>query len=216
MADWSPDFSGSQTLPAPWGPGPWRAPDALPGSIPEWDPGANTLDLIDRNGTEWDRITIAGVRLMAIADVQGDKDTRIDVKQTPGTDGATQTTLGVSPAPITIRLRFLTPAAVQQWSDLVPSLQPIPGKPPRDPVDVYHPALALNGIKSLYLKTLGTLRVTVPGGPMEVTTRWLEFLPPKKTSTHTALGSSSSGLANTPTAATFQPKKTKPSSNAGP
>ncbi len=208
-----PDFTNPPSPPQLGGP--WRNPGATT-SIPEWDPGAIVQDLIEQNGTEWDRITIAGVKLMAIADVQGDKDTRIDVKQTPGTDGATATSLGVSPAPITIRLRFLTLEAVQQWADIVPSLQPIPGKPPTDPVDVYHPALALNGIKSLYLKTLGTLRVSHPGGPMEVLTRWLEFLPPKKTGTHTAIGSKDSGLAKTKTAPTFQPKKVKPSSKAGP
>jgi hypothetical protein len=185
-------------------------------AVSEWDPGASVDDLVDQYGTEWDRLTIAGVKLDAIAEVFGDKDVRIDVKQTPGADGATQTTLGLSPAPITIKLRFLTVDALVQWADLVPQLQPLPGKPRPDPVDVYHPALAINGIKSLYLKMLGTVRVPAPGAPAEVVTRWLEFLPTKKNPVKTALGSASSGLGQAKKAQTFQKPPTRPSANAGP
>lgn len=180
-------------------------------AVPFWDPGGEAANLADaQEPGEWDRIVIDGVPLSAIVSIEGDKDTRIDVKESPGPDGASMSQLGVSPAPITIKLRFLTREALQEWADLVPSLQPKPGKPRPDAVAVYHPALAINGVKSLFLKSLGVVRVTSPGGPAEVVTRWLEFLPPAKAKSK-QIGSDKPGLSGAPRAKQFQKPKTKPS-----
>lgn len=149
--------------------------------VPYWDPGGEVMSLRDaQDPTEWDRIVIDGVPLSAIVQIDGNKDTRLDVKEIPGADGASLTQVGVSPAPITIKLRFLTREALQEWADLVPSLQPKPGKTRPNAIPVYHPALAINGIKSLYLKSIGLVRVASPGGPAEVVSHWVEFLPPTK------------------------------------
>jgi len=177
-------------------------------SVPSWDPGSERLNWIDSQGataSEWDRIVIAGQQLLAFASVEGDKDTRLQIDETPGSDGSSNRTLGVSPAPIVIRLRFLSLEALQEWAALVPFIQPVPGKPRPDAVDVYHPALAVNGIKALFLKTLGTPRTLTPGGPMEVVTRWIEFLPQKKSGAPKQYGSKNANLKKTKTAASLTP-----------
>ncbi len=176
-------------------------------SIPEWDPGADKLNAAAMlPGTDWDRIRIGGVRLKAYATVEGDKDTKIDVKEIPGADGANLTQLGTTPAPIVIRLRCFTTDAVDEWMGIAKRLQPVPGRPTPEAVDVYHPALAVNGVKSLYLKTLGVPTVRTPGGPVEIVTRWIEFLPVKQRAPKT-IGSSQSNIGNVKKAGAFAKKK---------
>lgn len=171
MADWTPPTFGDAQPTAPLD---LRRPAT---SIPEWDPGAPVPTILP--GSDWDRITIAGITLKALVMIEGDKHTKIDVQQIPGSDGANLTSLGASPAPITIRLRFFTPDALQEWSDTLSLLQATPGRPTPNAVDIYHPALAINGIKALYLQSVGVGKIVGPGGPVEVSTRWVEFLPPK-------------------------------------
>lgn len=150
-----------------------------------WDPGALEDQLGVGARTPWDYLVLAGFRTPGIATIRATKRARLDKKETAGTDGQTVTHLGMRCSEVTVRLRLLTQGDLDAWAAIVPAIQPRPGKTRPDPVSVSHPALDIMGVKSLYVEELGVPEVPVPGGPVEVTIRFVEFLPPKKTGTST-------------------------------
>ncbi len=187
MADWDP--LGSLNSPPQLTDSPLvstrtaRIPDWSPGSTPGTVPGALT---------DWDKLVVAGQVMPGRAILTGDRGQKLDVKKSPGSDGSTVTNTGLDNGNIQVKFLFWTREQVDAWGDWVKIFEPKPGKSRPDPVDVYHPALALAHIKSLLPQKVGILQPepSMPG-VLSVTVRFMEFAPAVKAKTVTSKKSQS-------------------------
>lgn len=138
--------------------------------VPFWgdDPGA------------WDAITIAGVRLPGIAEVDGDVELRVDLKETPGAKGAKHSLLGWKPSQVTVTVRVWTADQLELWAAIAKQLRPLIAKGGTNqpkPVDIYHPNLEIFGIHQVTVTKIGFLKPVgdVSQGMRSVTINALEF-----------------------------------------
>jgi hypothetical protein len=81
------------------------------------------------------------------------------------------------------------------------------------PLDVHHPALALNGIRSLYVAEIGLLKPSAINGVREVTLKFVEFLRPSKDQNVTATPKESVNLARLEKQAPAPPRPSATNAN---
>ncbi|MBI2392823.1 MAG: hypothetical protein HYV09_24775 [Deltaproteobacteria bacterium] len=133
----------------------------------------------------WDTVIVSGVRLPGLARIEGlELASKWDVKEAPGTDGATETYQGYTPASFQIVLRIWDRAQWVEWLALAPRFRPRPGRSSPDPVDVVHPDLAIWGISRAIIRKLKPKKID---DFYDVAFDMLEFFPqPKKTAASTS------------------------------
>jgi hypothetical protein len=141
----------------------------------------------DDDPDSWDTAVLGGVTLPGLARIDGlELGSKWDVKEAPGSDGATETYQGYTPSPFQLVLRIWLP---EQWSAFLPlakQFRPRPGKETPKPVDVVHPDLAVWGISKVIIRKIKPKKTD---GIYEVSFDLLEYFPqPKKTVTTTASG----------------------------
>ncbi len=123
----------------------------------------------------WDQIAIAGTTLPGMVIVSGQGIARkIDVKSSPNRDGARIRDRGYDPARFDIEVIVWTE---RQFSDLLPileGLQPKRRGGERQPVDVSHPALAMLGIRSMYVEGVGMPQVK--SGKLHIPIKAIEWV----------------------------------------
>ena len=164
-----------------------------PDVVPFWALGARS-EAYESNSA-WDVFYVNGDPLPGIAIVQGARQSRIDERNAAGQDGSILTELGRTSSEIMVRLQIWTQEHLAAWRRIAPQFQPTPGVAPTNLIDVYHPALALIGVKSLLCTDTGVFQPTRVWGIMETQIRFIEFLPPTK------------GKVNTPTAVGYSSPK---------
>ena len=132
----------------------------------------------------WDIVDVAGVALPGLAKVSGPGvEQAIDVKKSPGKNGATITDLGRSLGRFTITLVLWS---VSQWDEFIQRrgmLQPLSRTGQLQALKVRHPAINALGIDSLYFTRVGVPRPGSQVGTYEVELECLEFRLPQQTST---------------------------------
>lgn len=128
----------------------------------------------------WDVLQLAGQELPGLAKVKASRKYKLDRKDQAGADGGDLTGLGHMPAEVEITLRLWTTSQFNELQSLLPKLMTRPGKGIPSPVDASHPALALLGIKSLYITELSAPMETSTKHVFELTLQATEFLPVKK------------------------------------
>jgi hypothetical protein len=138
--------------------------------------------------TSWDTVVIGGVTLPGLARIEGlELASKWDVKEAPGSDGATETYQGYTPAAFQIVLRMWERDQWLAFLKLATRFRPRPGKNTPDPVDVVHPELAVWGISRAIVRKLKPKKST---DFYDVAFDMLEYFPqPKKSVTATASGS---------------------------
>jgi hypothetical protein len=152
------------------------------GRVPFWSVDDACEDLAaGQPGEAWEKITIAGKTLPGWAGCTGGKGRRVDMKFTPGSDGATPTHLGHDPSEIKLALYFWKDAHLRAFEALVPVLQGRGKDGAPRPVQVSHPALAIYGIRVLYFMRLGIMHPAPTHGVMTVELDASEFKPSGKT-----------------------------------
>ena len=184
------DFTQAQVISPP--PAPVQSPGtikSIQGAVPFWAEGS-LPDVFD-SPSAWDTLWVAGVPLPGKALVQGARKIKVDQRDAAGTDGSTLTFLGRDSSEITVKLEIWTADQLAEWAKMAPKLQPPPTQQAPEPFDVYHPALAVNAIKSLYLLDVGILAPMANPGVFETQLRFIEFLNPKAVKPTTAAYSAS-------------------------
>ena len=148
---------------------------------------APTAPFWDDDPDSWDTAVLGGATLPGLARIDGlELGSKWDVKEAPGSDGATETYQGYTPSPFQLVLRIWLSEQWTEWLRLAPQFRPKPGKEAPKPVDVVHPDLAVWGISRVILRKI---RPRKSDGIYEVTFDLLEYFPqPKKTVTATASG----------------------------
>lgn len=140
---------------------------------------------------QWDFVFVGGVPSPGLAKVsKAGQPWKWDEKDGPGTQGATQTYRGSRLSHFTITLTFWLEEHFDEWDRWQTLLAYDSTKKNVTAVDVYHPALADRGIKSIIIENIGQ----VEDGPKPQT--WVvqidvsQYGPPRKSPTTTPSSSS--------------------------
>ena len=149
----------------------------------------------DDDPESWDIAILAGVSLPGLARIDGlELASKWDVKEAPGSDGATETYQGYTPSSFQLVLRIWRRDQWVTWQSLAKRFRPKPGKERPQPVDVIHPDLAVWGISRAIIRKIKPKKTD---GIYEVSFDLLEYFPqPKKTVTKTAAGGGTGDIPN--------------------
>lgn len=122
----------------------------------------------------WDTITIAGSAMPGLALVTGSGIGRqIDVKRSPGRDGARLRDRGYENAEFEIEIRVWEAGQLEDLQRRLEELHPKRRGGTRNPLDVAHPALAILGVTSMYVKRIGM--PVIKGGVLSITLSCVEW-----------------------------------------
>lgn len=122
----------------------------------------------------WDAIVIAGSAMPGLALVSGEGIGRdIDMKKSPGRDGARLRDRGYQNAKFTVELRVWTADQFESLQRRLEDLQPKRRGGTRNALDVAHPALAMLGVTSMYVQGIGM--PVIKGGILSVTLKAVEW-----------------------------------------
>ena len=132
----------------------------------------------------WDVVDVAGMVLPGLAKVSGPGvEHAIDVKKSPGKNGATITALGRSLGKFTITLLLWSASQWDEFKQARGMLQPLSRSGQLQALKVRHPAINALGIDSLYFTRVGVPRPGSAVGTYEIELECLEFRLPQQTST---------------------------------
>lgn len=148
--------------------------------VPESVSTAADAELYGDLRDPWDIVILGDWKLPGIADVGGHGiEHQIDVKKSPGKDGATITDLGRELAKIEIKLQMWTKG---QWAEFSRQSMALQVKDPKGgltPIDVRHPAINAIGVRSLVVNRIRTPQVgRHQPGVIVVELECTEFRPP--------------------------------------
>lgn len=162
---------------------------------------------------QFDFLNVAGTISPGVCKLEGSsRPYKWDIKDAPGTQGATETYRGWRPSEgIKFKFRFWTAAQIDEFfGTFLPLLQYDATKSNPKPINVLHPVLAANGITNLVTKEIGPL-VDDGNQLWSVSVEFIEFRPgPKKNATSTPNSTninSKPGTGSKPTAQDEQDKE---------
>lgn len=122
----------------------------------------------------WDTIIIAGAVMPGHAIVSGDGISRdIDLKKSPGRDGARLRDRGYQNAKFSIEIQVWEADQLEELQRRLEDLQPKRRGGTRNALDVAHPALAMLGITAMYVEGIGM--PTLKDGSLSVTLKAIEW-----------------------------------------
>lgn len=87
-------------------------------------------------------------------EVDGAAAIKLDVKNAPGTDGASETYQGYEPSKPTVKFTIYT---AQMWLDvqaMIREIKPKPGKTAPAPIEIVHPLLSILGLRKFYVEKM--------------------------------------------------------------
>lgn len=131
----------------------------------------------------WDGLRLGPKLSLApgiVTDLRVSRSQRLDVQSRAGANGATIAAQGYEPAKVTIELTLWTARhrklAAQLLEVLVPKLQ----KSKPEAIAVYHPTLAMHGIKSLIVQSVEGPSLPKAEGIQTMSLECVEYFPPPK------------------------------------
>lgn len=130
----------------------------------------------------YDRVVFGGIELPGIAEIEDlEVSSRWDIKEAPGTDGATETYKGYTPASFSIRVRLWEPEHYRIWQNVLSQIRPRPGKSAPGALDVTHPDTAIWGIKAAIVTSIrGPLKGGATNDERHFVIACREYFAPKK------------------------------------
>lgn len=155
-----------------------------------FDPDPAGLEHWEDPGDPWDVLVINGKPMPGIWEIEScERRHKLDKKKSPKKDGANVEDLGRLTTKVTARGQlYCKPAALRgpgdadHWGELQKRLEEINprvnGKL-RAPLTIYHPAIAITGITTVYLECVRSPRIR--DGIMEISLEFQEYTAPKAT-----------------------------------
>lgn len=129
-------------------------------------------------------VVLGGMRSPGVVTLSGhDRKIDWDIKAATGQAGATMTRKGNSPIEFTASFYLVRDVGlgvddIFEWSDFADKIRStIAGKTPKA-LDIYHPDLAANGVKSVVMKALSGAKYDRKGG-VTYDVQLIEYFPPK-------------------------------------
>ncbi len=128
----------------------------------------------------WQVLRINDWDAPGVAQVECTIGRKLDDKSAGGSDGGTITDKGYTLAPVRVTLKIWTAQHWADMQDLLDKLQARRNLAQRDPVSMFHPAIACLGVEKVVLKDMGSPRPSSTPGAYEVTFNFLEYNPPPR------------------------------------
>jgi hypothetical protein len=118
-------------------------------TVPYWvDPdGAAVASL-------WDFLWLGGVLIPGLWNVEITKSRSIDVAKVKGQDAATLTDNGYDLATVKMSGRMWLPDHLNDFKTVLLQFDPVRHGSVKYPLDIYHPVAELQGVKSIYIKSI--------------------------------------------------------------
>lgn len=161
---------------------------------PFWGSPDNEGDTFLAN--PWDTLVMRGQQFPGRVEVIATPARKADTKSGAGVNGGRTTLQGYTPATVEIKVNLWTDDQWAQWQRVLAVIWPGPGKKDPDAFDVYHPSLAVLGIKACVVVSVGTPQPGDVFGAKVISLKAVEYQPPaKKKATHTP--TAAEGLYNT-------------------
>lgn len=133
-----------------------------------------------QNPELFDYITIGGVRSPGMVKLSGhDRKIDWDVKAGAGLSGASTTLKAVPLVEFTAAFFLADEQEIDAWPAFRAHVNKTVSKPTPQAMDIYHPDLAANKIKSVVLSSFGGVVHDGKGG-QTITIKFQEYAPPKK------------------------------------
>lgn len=129
----------------------------------------------------WDFLWLGGVLIPGLWSVEIVKARSIDVQKVKGQDAATLTDNGYELATVKMVGRLWREDQVNLMQERLLQFDPIRAGSVKYPLDIYHPAAVMQGVKSIYIKS-----ITVPnpsGGFLQISIDAIEWAKPTATTT---------------------------------
>jgi hypothetical protein len=126
----------------------------------------------------WDYLFLGGVLWPGICLIQCDKSRSVDPAKEKGKDGVTLTDNGFDASPVKATLMLWTQAQWDELNQIMPNFDPRKPGGSRSPLEIWHPALELLSIQSVYLRKIS---VSTPTGDiLRVDLDMIEWFPETK------------------------------------
>ena len=158
------------------------------------------------NESLYNSVILAGVASPGKVTLSGhDRRTNWDVKAGPNLDGATVTRKDTKPIEFTATFYLVYDKAqdvndLDGWPPFQAAIESSVSGPTPKALDIYHPDLASNGIRSVVKATIGGVQHDGKGG-QTIVVKFQEYKPPKIRSGSPTGSKSSTSSANDPNAA---------------
>lgn len=156
-------------------------------AIPFWYPFPHQFDdqVFDASNA-WDQCLLNSVLLPGIAKVKVRKGRKLDVKEPPGSHGATITDRGYKPAEVDIVLIIWTPSQATQLGSLFDGSNPLLTIEPKPTTNyaaptvlIDHPACSLRGVTAVIIEDIeGPDDSSSVRGAKELKFKCKQFFPP--------------------------------------
>jgi hypothetical protein len=142
--------------------------------------------------------------------VRGAISTKYDVKEAPGTDGASVVNRGYTPWKGTVTFTIWTADHWETYQALIPQIQPTPGKTATRVIAVFHPLLAMHKLLSFNVENVGIGEWTSKGYDVELSL--IQYFEKPKA---VAKPKPPASIEGVPVAAALKPKKPSADPNSG-
>lgn len=128
----------------------------------------------------WDQLRLGTAVMPGVWEITGGECARqVDHKKTKDKDGARIQDLGLLPPRITARGRLVTKDDWDTLQQIIPDINPRKKGGPKFPLSIFHPAVALLGVTTVYVERIRPPELK--DGVLEIQIDMIEFAEPKKT-----------------------------------
>jgi hypothetical protein len=141
-----------------------------------------TVPFWEDDPSAWDSLSIADIGFLGLVEVDVKIGRKLDTRSAPGADGATVRDKGYEPAKVKLTLTCWDREGYTSLVAILDELNPRTNPNRRRPVAIVHPALALLGIVSVYVESIGGLKPKGSGeGWYGMDIECVEYAPPAPT-----------------------------------
>lgn len=134
----------------------------------------------DHKSAPWDRLELGVFVMPGVWEITGGECARqVDHKKTKDKDGANIQDLGLLPPRITARGRMVSKKDWDTLQFIMPDINPRKPGGPKFPLTIFHPAVALLGVNTVYVERIRPPELK--DGILEIQIDMIEFAEPKAT-----------------------------------
>lgn len=134
----------------------------------------------DDPSAPWDRLQLGTFVMPGIWEItSGECARQVDHKKTKDKDGARIKDLGLLPPRFSARGRMVSPEDWDSLQQIIPDINPRKKGGPKFPLSIFHPAVALLGVNTIYVERIRPPELK--DGVLEIQIDMIEFAEPKET-----------------------------------
>lgn len=134
----------------------------------------------DHPSAPWDKLMLGPHTMPGVWEITGGECARqVDHKKTKNKDGARIKDLGLLPPRFSARGRMVSQADWDALQNIIPDINPRKKGGPKFPLTIFHPAVALLGVNTIYVERIRPPEIK--DGIFDIQIDMIEFAEPKET-----------------------------------